>query len=531
MLRPVSRFLFAALAILAAALPGCGGSGGPPPFEPFVAQFPDEGPGTPGGPSIPIPPPQGRRPAAWDPDAFPLGRVAVFGSFPSDVVRFQDTVFTTDADAVERDGARVVAVDASGAEPAPSLRFADTVVLPSHLVDSAGLPADPDAPIAFGPFLNDLLVAGERLAFVLANAGGSDSAPTLSNLVVFDPTEGEVIQVVDLAHVFSTGGPLLDSAGAPVPGGSFVQAGAEGLALVPTEDGRALLFVAMSNFVIGFPSFGAVKYPGTVQVFDVDLDAPAPVAPLPVRTLRTAAYNPSAVTLWRTAHGHERLLVTAAGTTAFDASFRLVPVTAASVEVYDRRGETLLGTFGLGLAGLSSSRPALGYDAAGHAVGFFPSSVTGEVYVLRLDGLDAQPVDAHRVAVLRGPQNGIPIDPSSAGLPGGNVHGIALTPSGRTLVVSGFGDLFAFPTPRPGRLLALSLPLDLVGGGSFGVGFVPGTTNLVTIPGRTLGALALGPSADGPDVYVAVGGAIDPVTFAGAGPASLGTLSTFGAIR
>ena len=165
-------------------------------------------------------------------------------------------------------------------------------------------------------------------------------------------------------------------------------------------------------------------------------------------------------------------------------------------------------------------------------MGFFPSSVTGEVYLARLDGLDDDPVDVTRIAVLRGVGNGIPIEPASAGGPGGNVTGVGLSPDGRTLLVSGFGDLFAFPAPKPGRLLALSLPDDLISGSQFGPKFVAGTTNLVTSPGRTLGALVIAPHlGNGPDVYVAVGGTLDSSTFLGSGPASIGTLTTFGLIR
>jgi hypothetical protein len=230
--------------------------------------------------------------------------------------------------------------------------------------------------------------------------------------------------------------------------------------------------------------------------------------------------------------GPDRVLVTAGGTTGYDASSRLVAKTPASVEVLDADSLALLGTFDLGLAGLSGIDPALGRDASGHAVAFLPSSVHGEVYLLRLDGLDSYDVDPTRVSVLRGPKNGVPIEPGSAGGPGGNVTGIALSANGRTLVVSGFGDFFAFPAPLPGRLFALSLPGDLVASSDFGREFVPGTASVVTVPGRTLGPLVLAPSYVGaPEVYVAVSGEIDLGTFLGTTPASLGTLTTFGAIR
>ena len=184
------------------------------------------------------------------------------------------------------------------------------------------------------------------------------------------------------------------------------------------------------------------------------------------------------------------------------------------------------------MAGLAAARPAVGRDAAGHRVGFFPSAVTGEVYLLRLDGLDASPVDESRLAVLRGPLNGIGIRTDSAGAPGAHLTSVGLAPDGRTLVVAGFGDLFAWPDPVPGRLYLLGLPEDLVTGSGFGVDFVPGATLYGTTPGRTLGALALLPNAGSrPDVYVAVSSPIDTASYLATGPGSLGTLQTFGMFR
>lgn len=322
-----------------------------------------------------------------------------------------------------------------------------------------------------------------------------------------------------------------------MPGGSFTQSGAEGLAYRrPSGGAPGRVLVAMSNLVFAFPSFGAVKYPGTVEVFDVDPDAAAPVTPrlaasLSTQTIRTADYNPVAVTLLDNPTGPPRFLVTVAGTTALDASFRLVPVTPASVEAYDAETLDYLGRFDLGLSGLSAARPAVGRDAAGHRIAYFASSVLGEVYALRLDGLYGPFVDASKVAVLRGPHNGLPIDPTASGGPGGNVAGLALSTAGDVLLASGFGDLFAFPAPTPGRLFALSLPADMVGGPLQPPVPVSGTTQLVTAPGRTLGPLVVSPGAAGPEVWVAVGGAIDLGTFLGAGPASLGSLDTHGAIR
>ena len=527
----------ASLAALSFALPSCGGGGAErAPSPPFVAGNPD----LPVGPAptpVPVPPTTFPRTPVWTESAFGLGRTAAFGSFPSDLVAYRGTLFTTDADQVEAGGATVVPVDAGGTAPAASLRYRPTTIRPEDLFDSAGRPFDPDAPIGFGAYVNDLAVASDDVAFALVSAGGSDSDPALSNLVVFDPLRGTVVQVLDLATTVPSAG-LLDSAGAPVPGTAFRQSQAEGVTFVPTDGTeRGRLFVAMANIVFGTPSFGAVKYPGTVQVFDVDLAEPVPVRRIPspgfaTRTLFTHDHNPVAVTRLDLAWGGSRLLVTNAGTTAFDAAFRLLPASPASVEVFDPVSLDVLGRFDLGLVGLAGSRPAVGRDGAGHRVAFFASSVLGEVYLLRLDGVVTPTVDPTKVAVLRGATNPIPIDTDEAGGPGGNVAGLGLASDGQTLVVSGFGDLFAFPVAKPGRLLALSLPADLVDGEAISGAYVPGTTAVATTPGRTLGSLVVGAfNADGPEVFVAVSGTLSPTTFLGSGPASLGTLKTFGRIR
>ena len=528
------------LAALAASLASCGG-GGARSNAAFDVAFPDDAPGGGGPGGSPTLPPAPPRTPEWSADAFPFARTVLFGSFPSDVVRFGNTLFTTDADEVDANGALVIPVDVSGPAPVASTRFVPTPVLAGDLVDSQGNPGDLQSPIGFGFFLNDVAIVGDHVGLVLANAGGSDSSPTLSDLVVFDPMTGAILQVVNLANPYSKAG-LFDSSGAPVPLGGFIQAGAEALEFVPTSPGRGRLYVAMTNLIFGAPSYGTLRYPGTLQVYDVDASAPVPVKPraatgLVTQTILTVDYNPVALSAIVSEAGlglskERRLLVTVGGTTGFDANFNLVPVTDASVEALDADTGAFLGRFRLGKAGLSGTRPALGQDGVDHHVGFFPSAVTGEVYLLLLDGLYAPLVDPSRLAVLRGPNNGIPITAGQAGSPGGNINGVGLAPDGRTLVVSGFGNLFAFPAPLPGRLYLLGLPPDVVSGAGFGASFTPGATEYASVPGRTLGALALVPNpGDRPDVYVLVGGPLDPLTFLGTGPASLGSLRTFGLIR
>jgi hypothetical protein len=274
-----------------------------------------------------------------------------------------------------------------------------------------------------------------------------------------------------------------------------------------------------------------------VQVFDVDDGAGVPVgvraaAGLSTQTLRTLDYNPVAVTRLANPTGPDRVLVTVAGTTAFDASFHLLPATPSSVEAYDAGTLAFLGRFDLGLAGLSGVPPAVGRDGAGHHVAYLASSVNGEAYALRLDGLFGPAVVPSLVSVLRGPHNGIAVDTAAAGGPGGNVAGVALSTRGDVLVLTGFGDLFAFPTAKPGRLLALSLPFNVVGSPTFTSSFLPGASALVTTSGRTLGPVVILPGdRPGPEVFVAVGGPLDPATFVGTGPASIGTLETFDRIR
>ena len=538
--QPLARAasLLAACLLLAA----CGSGTAPTARDPFVAEFPtDPVGGPPGGDPRPVPEPAPPRTPVFTSDAYVHDRVVVYGSFPSDVVLWDDTIFTSDADQIGPEGATILPLDVSGPFPVDSTRYRPVTIRAEQLVDSGGHAADDANPIGFGFFLNDIEIVDDHLGFVLVNAGGSDSLPTLCNLVAFDPTDGTLRQVVDLANTARPQPGLTDSAGTPVPAQGFVQSGAEGLEVVEYGFGRARLYVAMTNLLFQPPSSGSVKYPGTVQVFDLDAQAAQPVTTistpgLTTETLDVAGFNPVALLAFGGSDlpfgAAPRLLVTIAGATAYDGSGNLVPVTPASVAAFAGDKGSYLGRFQLGLAGLAATRPAVGFDAAGHRVGFFPSAVTGEIYLLRLDGLDTSPVDESQLAVLRGPENGIPVRTDSAGGPGAHLASVGLAPDGRTLVVAGFGDLFALPQPIPGRLYLLGLPADLVTGAGFGVDFVPGATLYGTTPGRTLGPMALLPNGGSrPDVYVSVSSPIDSWSYLATGPASLGALQTFGLIH
>lgn len=533
-MRPIFSHLLTLTAVL--LLSACGGGQGDP--APFEETFPiPDGEGTGGGSSTPPPtPPQS---PLWNANAAGYGRTALFGSFASDLVKHHETLFAVDADALETDGARILAYDVSGAVPTASSAFATTTILATDLIDSGGSVADPTNPIGFGFFLNDIQIVSDTLGLALVNAGGSDSAPGLCNLIAFDPTSGIVLQTLDIATEYQGSGPLFDSTGLPLPGDRFRQSGAEGMAYARLSDTSGRLYVAMSNILFGAPSNGMTKLPGTVQVFDVRPGSAAPLSPATADgvtpfVIETQGYNPVALETVAvpTASGSalHRLLVTVAGTTAFDANFQLVPVTPSSVEAYDATTGALHGVFQLGLTGLAAIRPALGVDGAGHRVAFYPSSTTGEIYMLRIDGLYQEPINDARLAVLRGPLNGIPITAAQAGGPGGNITGIGLSPDGRTLAVSGFGDLFASPQ-IPGQLFLLSLPEDLVTGAGFGASFTPGSTQFAATAGRTLGNVVLVPNAgERPDVFVNVSGLLD-ASFLGMGGASLGSLRTFGLIK
>lgn len=529
------------LALVATFQSACGGGSGRGDIAPFVVVSPL--PPTP-GPVITPPTPDPVTPApdpvdaVWEPNAFAHNRTALFGSFPSDIVQYGNTLFVSDADQIEGGGARIVPIDISGASPTPSAVFAETVITAADLIDSQGSAGDVAAPVGFGFFLNDLLIASPRLGFAIVNAGGSDSVPTLSNLVAFDPQTGSVLQVVDLATTLTPGGPVIDSTGTPIGSSSFVQSGAEAVAYVPgSAPGLGTVYVAMSNLVFGAPSYGAVKLPGTLQAFAVDTNQALPLQPFQqsgaaTRTRVTGAFNPVALNVIQPSGPSGsaprfRILVTLGGTTGYDGQGQLVPVTNAAVEAYDAATLAFEGSFHMGLTGLGG-KPAIGQDAVGNRIGYFPSSVTGQVYALRLDGLFTTPILPDLLAVLRGPSNGIPLTQAESGGPGGNITGVGLSPDGRTLVVAGFGDLFAFPDALPGQLFLLNLPDDMVSGSIDEPSFVPGQTRFATTPGRTLGGLVVMDSNMGsrPAVYVNVGGPLDPNTFLGTAPASLGTLET-----
>src|SRR5687767_3253504 len=99
------RALLIALSLL--VLAACGGGGVPSLPPPFSIDVPAGGPpgGPPGGTTPPPAPPQA---PLWQPNAVDLERIATFGSFPSDLVLFGETLFVNDADQVEEDGARIV---------------------------------------------------------------------------------------------------------------------------------------------------------------------------------------------------------------------------------------------------------------------------------------------------------------------------------------------------------------------------------------------------------------------------------------
>ena len=523
----------ACLLLTAFCLAACGGSGGGGAgHTPFVID-PTAPPPADGGTQVPPPAPGDN--VIWTPEAHAHLRIPAFGAFPSDLVRREDRLYAVDADQIDDGGAHVVTLQLGAARPTVDSTRPVTRFVVGDLLDSTGQAPSLSDPIGFGFFLNELEVVSDSLAFLCVGAGGSDSLRTLSNVLVFDPSTGVRMQTLNIANPFTAPHTLVDSTNNPVPNNAFVQAGPEALAYVSTGPTTGHLYVAMSNLVVGAPSYGTVKYPGTVQRFDVDLSATPPVRPhddgsgLVTQTLLTAAYNPVSLDVLKAPTGSyfkPRLLVTCGGATGYDASFQLVPQTPSAVLVYDSGTASFLGQFNLGLTGLVS-RPALGTDGFGHHVGIFPSGTTGQAYLLHLDGLVSPTIDLAQLAILRGPTNGIPFDPG-AGTPAGNISGVALAPNGRTLVASTFGDFF---TGQPGRLLLLSLPFDLVSDSGFVASFTPGVTSFDAPDQRSLGQVALWPNnTEAPTCYVNVGGRLG-TTGLGEGPASVGALDTGELIR
>ena len=518
-----------------------GGGGGSSPFviggSPFV-DGPYRGGGGSGG--TVLPPPTPTRLPEWNENAFRHTRVPFFGAYPSDLVRIQNTLFTVDADEIDSSYARIVPVDMTPSGLTASAEYLTVVIRDTDLLDALGQPASLANPIGFGFFVNDLEIVSPSLGFALVNAGGSDSSPNLSNLIVFHPTAGAILQVVNLARPYSDPTTaLVDSNGVVIASGTFMQSQAEGLAYVPGAFGVDLLYVAMANATNTYP---AVWNPGTLQCYNVNPSVQSPVTPRPengrvTRTIRTAHFNPveMSVIYPQTVGGapaKARLLVTVAGALGADANFHLTPATPAAVETYDAQSGFREGWFAMGLAALAAKPPALGQDGAGNHIGFFPSQITGEIYLLNLNGLYTTTVSQNNLAILRGVENGIQlVRPGDASVPGHNISGVALSRDGRTLIATTFGDLFAQPAPRGGKLFALSLPNNVVTGSTFGTNFVPGTSEFVATEGRNLSSPLI--VSDGPmdeEVFAVVGGALDS-DLLGTSPASIGSLNTHGAIR
>ncbi len=544
--RAVSRFAFAALALCLMSACG-GGGGGSTPFviggSPFV-DGPYIGGGGNGnggnGSGGVVPPPAPTVQPVWNENAYQHGRVPYFGAYPSDLERYGDTLFTVDADEIDSSNARIVPVDMTASGLVPSALFLPTMIRDMDLVDALGQPASLASPIGFGFFVNDLAVASPTLGFALVNAGGSDTRPNLSNLIVFNPSTGAIVQVVNLAIPYSDSTTqLVDSNGAYVNSSTFMQSSAEGIAYVPGINGQDLLYVAMANATNTYP---AIWNPGTLQCFRVTQGAPLPVSQFPeagrsTRTLQTLHYNPVELSVIypQSPPGNPptpRLLVTVAGALGADANFNLIPATPAAVEAYDAVSGYREGWFAMGMAALAAKPPAIGQDGAGNYVGFFPSQITGEIYLLNLKGLYSPVIAPNQLAILRGVGNGIPIvQPSGASVPGRNISGVALSGDGRTLIATTFGDLFASPTPKGGTLYALSLPHNVVTGSGFGTQFVPEANEFAAANGRNLSSpliYATGPMQD--EVFAVVSGALD-ANFLGLSPASIGSLNTHDAVK
>lgn len=229
----------------------------------------------------------------------------------------------------------------------------------------------------------------------------------------FNPTPGTHqprVAISTRACVIAPG-PAFDSFGAPVPvgcdarGPSWFSSFTSGAALVGDS-----LFVSTSNLGSGAGTFDTQFLPGTVLVFEVDLDEgslqPDPLTPY----VFTSGFNPTHVTPYTTPSGRELVLVTVTGATGLVPDDPRTPEreaggtarTAASIDVVDASQRRLVATIPLGLTAPSFDRLAI--DAGGR-VAMVGSSFERVVYAVDLTPLDALTPDAPFVTLdgLSGP--------------------------------------------------------------------------------------------------------------------------------
>ena len=485
---------------------GVGGGGAGQP-----AYFPSTGGGT-GGGGVEV------DPVVFDDSVIDLGRA---GGYPSDLAAdSKGTLYTVDDALVP---CKVLAYPSDGGT-AP---IATVAIGPADLIDMDG--STPARSVnafgagLFGAYTGDLAIVFNRWLLVTVGAGNSISFDAngplyLANLVVIDTWNRKVVQTVNLAWPLPRSGSFAGGGNF----GSVTQSMPVSLIFLPTGDGTTsgTLHVAMSNGM--GDNYGLSDYfPGTVQEWAVDFRAPEPVSAVTsgtvpgeiTRTYFSKYYNPVALSGYVAADGRRCLILTAAGGSRFDANYVLQPLSSAHLEFLDLESNSWQPNWEINLGPILPSVAPLAHGSDGNGVQFalLTSQTFAAVYVVELTGLESNPVDTSCIRLLRSTD----LTPGGASQAGSGFQpGIAVTPSGRTALVTAFNS---------SSLSVLALPSDIEYG-QITIDPVPfDTVNLVSSKHSGLGALAILPGASA-DAYFVVNGTFTP-NYTPAGSAFVGTLT------
>ncbi len=403
--------------------------------------------------------------------AFSLGAVDSSGSgFPPDMCVARDpamsrTLFAVDdAEVGALDGAKVLAVNMDLTPPGADSAYTTFALGKTDLLHPGGSAVG--ASDTFGSWgleaaADDLLVVHSGLAFLLVSSSCENDPPYLADLAVFKPSDGSLLQVLNVALQFTPPGGSVRSDGTAIAS-SFVQTNPSGLAYVPGLGTQGRLYVSMSNLhdSSGFPRT-MVYNPGTIMAFDVDTSLAQPVTAAPASTLIPSRWNPVHLTHYPSAQsGCDYVLVTEAGITTYygtSASYGYSPPyqyvchTDAAVEIIDAASSQFLSwdpgtgsrtTIDLGPAAPSLDDIAIAADPAGGTAGLLGSSFYGRIYAIDISGLDQYPAGAAGLRPLRNAYNPVQVF-SHCGSDHDFASSVSVSPDGGYAMVSDFNGAAA----------------------------------------------------------------------------------------
>ncbi len=303
-----------------------------------------------------------------------------------------------------------------------------------------------------------LLITSTREAYLL----------TSSSIISFDPTSGNVRDIVDALEPVDIATGLLNSDGTDA-GGSIQPSYPGGLAKFGNK-----LFVSSANYIRTQPP--AIAAPGTVQIFTVDSD----LTLRHVGHIITTGYNPTGLTI----RGSAELLITNSGVIDI-VNAAGVAQTESSLDIVKLSDLSPIANIEIGMAAASFQEIALTSDGSR---GFLGSSSKG--YVFEFDFINRQ--------LLHGLDDPIIVTGNSD-----YITDVALSVNDAFLFAASFEQSAVYP-------FDLST-LPITAGNRFPVGFPAGVTPENPTGANTgAGPIAVRPGSkgtdyEGADLYVLTG--------------------------